>query len=81
MSVTVEQVPVWLILDGIGHAVQGTNCGWFQTGCGTLTPGGTEQKEVPKRICRRCRERLKEATLLAPTSPAATQAKPSGGAR
>lgn len=64
MAVKVEDVPVWLILDRkIGHAVWYGQHGWYHTACGTLTPNGETTEELPARICRKCRERLKEARL------------------
>lgn len=64
--VSVDQVPVWWVEAGIGHAVGGCGNGMIHTACGTLVFGDSSetQKDKPNRICRACRERLKEATLL-----------------
>jgi hypothetical protein len=65
MAVSIEQVPMWLPLRGnIGHAVELSKMGWYLTACGTFTPNGPPTPRRPKRICRKCRKRLREATLL-----------------
>lgn len=61
---TLEDVPNWMIERGIGHIVAGPGLasGWARWACGTLTPCGHESivKDVPPRICRKCRKVLDE---------------------
>ena len=64
MSISIQQVPMWLILArNIGHALVQTKNGWHYVACGTLTPNGEVTKRRPVRICSKCRARLKEAVL------------------
>jgi hypothetical protein len=61
--VKIEDVPRWVIMRGIGHAVRQMN-GWgAHTACDHLIYGKL-QAHTPKRICRKCRKRLKEARLF-----------------
>lgn len=65
MSVQVNQVPMWLILDrNIGHALVQTKSGWNFIACGTFTPNGEITNRRPVRICSKCRAQLKVATLI-----------------
>lgn len=68
--VTVEQVSVWWVKRGIGHAVGGLGNGMIHTACQTLVFGGESetQQERPRKLCRKCREWLKKATLVEQTS-------------
>jgi hypothetical protein len=67
MSISVEQVPMWLMLGKTGHALRAVvPCGWFHTACGTLTPNGQETPKLPTRICGKCRKQLRNAHLEAP---------------
>ena len=59
VGIKIEDVPMWLPLRGIGHAVAHTHSGWHFTACGTYTPNGPPTPERPARICSKCRERLK----------------------
>lgn len=63
--VTVEQVKAW-VLDWhkIGHAVADERAGWVWTACQTVMTSGVATAERPRRICRKCRERLKVGTLV-----------------
>ena len=64
MSVAIEDVPVWLILDRqIGHAIGNTGSGWHQLACGIVTPNGALTKVAPTRICKKCRNALRSANL------------------
>jgi len=62
MPVTVDQVKLWIICNGIGHAVASRNGSWAFTACGSLI-SGDGQESRPKRICRKCRVMLLQATL------------------
>ena len=54
-----EDVPMWLVLSGVGHALEFTQNGWGLTACGTYTPcGGGKTDNLPRRICSKCRKRL-----------------------
>tara|TARA_R110000824_G_scaffold95990_11_gene230370 strand:+ start:23834 stop:24067 length:234 start_codon:yes stop_codon:yes gene_type:complete len=59
---TIDDVPAWMIDRGIGHIVagQGLGSGWAQWACGTQLPYGNDDilKDVPKRICKKCRAEL-----------------------
>jgi hypothetical protein len=68
MPVSIEQVPMWGILDGIGHAIQRSEHGWSMSACNCWSPSFHIQKERPKRICSKCRKRLREATLVQSTN-------------
>lgn len=67
MVVAIEDVPKWFVYRGIGHAVAGPGLGsgWGQMACRMMTPIGHDdlQDTAPPRICRKCREALKGATL------------------
>ena len=63
-GVTIDDVPLWIVSAGISHAVAERQCGTCYTACGSLIWGDAQQERT-KRVCRRCRERLKQATLVA----------------
>jgi hypothetical protein len=63
MSVPIEAVPMWGVLRGIGHAIVQTRSRWSATACDQFSPSYDLTKDVPARICRKCRLRLKQATL------------------
>jgi hypothetical protein len=54
---TVDEVKVWYVWGGIGHAVMQIGGGWIWTACGTMCSGDRDNvtSDKPKRICRRCR--------------------------
>lgn len=62
---TIEDVPAWMVARGVGHIVagQGFGSGWARWACDVQTPYGSDDilKEVPARICRKCRAVLDEA--------------------
>ena len=65
MSVTVEQVKHWHVFAGVGHVVSARlGTGWLELACGTVCTGDATG-ERPKRVCRKCRERLKDAVPVA----------------
>jgi len=69
---TIEQVRYWHTSRGISHVVQSGGDGMFLL-CGVWVvcgPVGAEQleKSPGRRICRKCRDRLKQCTLKAPQS-------------
>lgn len=56
-----DEVRFWLIIEGIGHALQRHDSGsplCYWTACGTVINRGTKTDLKPKRICRRCRTEL-----------------------
>ena len=66
MAVSLDLVPMWT--DKAGHALlwsegQGEQTRWTHTVCGTLSNRYMAVPERPKRVCRRCREVLANATL------------------
>lgn len=61
MAVTIEDVPCWQMGKGVGHAVAWVDGGWTMWLCGTLITTDRTTTELPKRICRECRKRLKTA--------------------
>ena len=50
MAITVHEVPKWLVIDGIGHAVSCIISGWHHTACGTITPNGKTEDTLPARV-------------------------------
>lgn len=64
MSVAIEQVKHWLKLCGVGHAVAEVRSGWSYTACNKMISGDPTGTTPPRRICKRCRERLKVAELV-----------------
>lgn len=61
MAVAVEDVKMWVTLNGVGHALAWETGGWYYLACGKASPNGEKSTTTPKSICRRCRERLTEA--------------------
>ena len=59
--VEIEQVKYWHVWQGIGHVVA-TNHGdgWLDLACNTVCTGNVTE-DRPARICRKCRERMKDA--------------------
>jgi hypothetical protein len=64
MPTAIEDVPMWLPLQGRGHAVELRQHGWYLTACGIFTPNGPPSPERPRRICSKCRQRLATAPLI-----------------
>lgn len=60
---TIDEVRLWAVDGGIGHAVAATGVwgGYVHTICDRLGNYETTTKR-PGRICGRCRRRLKETT-------------------
>ncbi len=56
--IKIEEVPVWLIMQGVGHIVAWSTSGWHYTACRKYTPSGEKITEIPKRKCRACMEML-----------------------
>jgi len=65
MTVEIKQVPMWLLLRGVAHAVANTGGGWHQVACGMVTPNGMLKKKKPARICRERRHALKQGYVTA----------------
>lgn len=63
MAVDIADVPKWAVSGGIGHALGREQQGWYFTLCGMMGPSFDIQDARPRRICRRCRALLNEATL------------------
>ena len=62
MAVDIKDVKVWAVNKGVSHVVaEQTGAGTY-TACQTLMWGDWRRKTRTRRICARCRERLKEAT-------------------
>lgn len=61
MAVSVEDVKHWHLRLGIGHVVvTDYKDGWIELACRTVCTGDVTEVR-PNRICRKCRERLKDA--------------------
>ena len=64
MSITVEQVPCWIIVDRVSHVVMRAGDPGTHAACGTLFWGVYPSKSARKkrqhngRICRKCRAAL-----------------------
>lgn len=67
MPVAIKDVPRWLLLSGISHALTFGGA-YSHTLCGTFTNGGDERKRPTKRKCRECIKRLARATLAGSTA-------------
>jgi hypothetical protein len=63
MSVPIKAVPMWGVLHGIGHAIMQTRSYWSVTACDQFSPSYDLTKNVPARICRKCRARLKSVSV------------------
>lgn len=56
---------IYLDWRGICHVVAKEQSGWVHTLCGNLETGtSTTTWPVKRRICRKCRKRLKESTVV-----------------
>jgi hypothetical protein len=68
---TIEDVPAWMVQRGVGHIVAGPGfgSGWARWACGTQLPYGNDdiKREVPGRICKKCRAALDAARNKAKT--------------
>jgi hypothetical protein len=64
MSVPIEEVPLWGILSGIGHAIQLAKGGWSLTACEMFSPSLALTHDKPTRICGKCRARLRTANVI-----------------
>ena len=63
MSVAVDQVNHWLVINGISHVVGAMSLGYSFTICDIMISGDPD-KDRTKRICKRCREKLKQCELV-----------------
>jgi hypothetical protein len=63
MSVTFDQVKQWIATNGISHAVGAMSLGYSFTICDIMISGDPD-KDRTKRICKRCREKLKQCELV-----------------
>ena len=62
MAVDIKDIKVWAVKDGISHVVaEQMSAGTF-TACNSLMWGDWRRKTRTKRVCAKCRERLKDAT-------------------
>lgn len=57
---TVEDVKHWIVFRGVSHAVGMERSGWCHTACNSLITGQSQPKSN-RRICLKCRMRLKDA--------------------
>ncbi len=65
MSVSVGQVPKWLTIGGISHAVAEVRQGWTITVCDKMVTGDPDSASgLPKKICAKCRSSLKKCELI-----------------
>ena len=63
-GVKIEDVPRWAMdWHGIGHAVACEQAPYVYTACQSWANFSPLATGIPKRICRKCRERLKVAFL------------------
>lgn len=60
---TPADVQLWAVDRGIGHAVAYQRDYYILTACGTMA-NYTRTEVLPARICRKCRERLRDARLV-----------------
>jgi hypothetical protein len=72
MPTTIDQVRVWWLLDGVGHALAGEcNCGpdcpgRYQALCSLRGNAGELVDSVPARICTVCRDGLARVEMTDP---------------
>lgn len=64
VAVTVEEVKMWATYKGVGHAVACANGYWVSTAC-NIFANFDQTTDRPKRICRKCRARLRDAVPAA----------------
>ncbi len=66
--IAIEDVPMWTVDHrNIGHIVMMRKHGWIFTACDSAGLSfGDPTQERPKRICRRCRAKLKTLSLTPP---------------
>lgn len=70
MAVAIDEVLMWLSLDGFGHALASTGAAsWHFTLCGKFTPDGELAIKVPGWICPQCIQRLSESAPVAGKHP------------
>lgn len=60
MAVLIDDVKVWITYAGISHAVASRSGHVCITACSSMI-WGDPQPTRAKRVCRKCRERLKKA--------------------
>jgi hypothetical protein len=64
MSVSVGQVPRWITLRGVSHAVAEVRQGWTITACDKMVTGDPDStSELPKKVCVKCRLAIKTCDL------------------
>ncbi len=63
MPVDIKDIKVWAVDKGISHIVAAQVSLGTQTACNTIYAGDWRRKTRTRRVCEKCRERLKEATL------------------
>jgi hypothetical protein len=68
MSVRVEDVKMWAIERGFGHAVATSQGYWIHTACGDFA-NFPMSEDRPKRVCRQCRAVLRGATHATGATP------------
>jgi len=68
MSVSINQVRFWVRVGGISHVIAIGDGVYHIAICGLFSNGETSTMK-PKRICRKCRLLLKDATFTTSASP------------
>lgn len=70
MAVNINDVLMWLKIDGVGHALASSGpATWHYTLCRQLTPEGDLAIAPPTIICAECRRSLRHAALVAGRHP------------
>lgn len=73
--VTIDQVPMFAVMSGIGHVLMRTNGDMEWWACGTVSWGSDKRTpKRPARICRKCRAALKD--IVNPWDKIVEQPKP-----
>ena len=65
---TLEDVRLWLVMNGVSHVVDSTAHGWLHTLCDTLTNCSDTSSRPGNRKCRKCMARLREARVATEAS-------------
>lgn len=67
MSITIDQVPCWIVVGGISHVVMTAGDPGTHTACGSLFwgmyPSARAKRKHNGRICAKCRAALADINL------------------
>lgn len=64
MAVDIKDVKVWAVSGGISHVVAEQLVAGTFTACNVLMVGDWRRRTRTRRVCTKCRDRLREAALI-----------------